>query len=285
MEHRTMLWEELSGWELDAARDTAGGVCLLPFGAIESHGPHLPLGTDIMAARTVAAGAATIEPAVVFPDNPLGFLTATQVPGNVCVSFELVTQLLREVCAEIGRHGFTRIIIVNGHGGNQAGLETFIQSTLVEPKSYVVYSVYVGWLRKQAFDHLNTDTDSPLSEEDRALVAEHVAGRGGGHAGFGESCEIAGIDERLVQLERAYDADFADQDRLAGLREAGVFTWNDWYARFPNNYSGDPAGTNARIGRALLAQMSTELAGSIAAAKSDRAPEVQSEYFERAIGR
>ena len=60
-------WEELTGPDFIAAIHQSQGVCLLPFGIIEKHGPHLPLGTDLINVRFVIEKAAQQEYAVVFP--------------------------------------------------------------------------------------------------------------------------------------------------------------------------------------------------------------------------
>ncbi|MCJ7751440.1 MAG: creatininase family protein, partial [Armatimonadetes bacterium] len=57
-------WEELTATDFPKAVKQAKGVCLLPIGVIEKHGPHLPLGTDVMAVRAVTVGAAEREYAV-----------------------------------------------------------------------------------------------------------------------------------------------------------------------------------------------------------------------------
>src|SRR5579875_2856500 len=60
-------WEELTGPDFITAIHQAQGVCMLPFGILEKHGPHLPLGTDLLNARWVASHAAAEEYAVIFP--------------------------------------------------------------------------------------------------------------------------------------------------------------------------------------------------------------------------
>lgn len=60
-------WEELTGPDFIKAIQKAQGVCLLPFGILEKHGPHLPIGTDLINARWVALHSAADEYAVVFP--------------------------------------------------------------------------------------------------------------------------------------------------------------------------------------------------------------------------
>jgi creatinine amidohydrolase len=62
-----MFWEELTAPEFAAAVEKCGRVRALPFGVIEKHGDHLPLGPDILHVRHVAARAAALEPMMVFP--------------------------------------------------------------------------------------------------------------------------------------------------------------------------------------------------------------------------
>jgi len=61
------LWEELTAADFVTAIHESQGVCLLPFGILEKHGPHMPLGTDLINARWVAQHAAAQEYAVIFP--------------------------------------------------------------------------------------------------------------------------------------------------------------------------------------------------------------------------
>jgi creatinine amidohydrolase/Fe(II)-dependent formamide hydrolase-like protein len=91
----------------------------IAFGVMESHGPHMPLGTDMIIARTIAAEAAKLEPAVIFPDYYIGQLAGAQhIPGNVCIKHDVLLSVLDGVCREIGQSGFQMIIIQNAHGGN-----------------------------------------------------------------------------------------------------------------------------------------------------------------------
>ncbi|HEV2065583.1 MAG TPA: creatininase family protein [Thermomicrobiales bacterium] len=117
-------WHKLRREDIAEAA-TDGAVLLLPIGAIEQHGPHLPLDTDTNAATTVAVGAArlldeTRDPrALVLPEihwglSPywLGF------PGTLTVRPETLLSLFRDLAASVAHHGFERMVIVNGHGGN-----------------------------------------------------------------------------------------------------------------------------------------------------------------------
>ena len=70
-----MRWEELTGDRFAEAVKEVDGVCLVPLSVVERHGHHLPLGTDTYIGRSVLDRAATLEPAIVFPDYVF-----TQIP-------------------------------------------------------------------------------------------------------------------------------------------------------------------------------------------------------------
>ncbi len=73
-----MLWEELKASDFNDALECSGRVCVVPIGATEKHGPHLPLGTDNMIAAQVARDAAEMEEVVVFPTFNFGQLLGFQ---------------------------------------------------------------------------------------------------------------------------------------------------------------------------------------------------------------
>src|SRR5581483_6464794 len=65
-------WEELTAPDFRTAIQRSGGTCLLPFGILEKHGPHLPIGTDLLNVRKASLDAAEREYAIVFPDYYFG---------------------------------------------------------------------------------------------------------------------------------------------------------------------------------------------------------------------
>src|SRR3989442_11901059 len=124
----------------DLAIQQSKGTCLLPFGILEKHGPHLPLGTDLLNVRYAALHAADQEYAVVFPEYYFGqIFEARHEPGTVAYSRQLQLDLLQETTAEMARNGCKKVIIVNGHGGNENLLPFFAQSQMEKPHDYVVY--------------------------------------------------------------------------------------------------------------------------------------------------
>src|ERR1700689_4970023 len=136
----SVKWEELTAADFVRAIQQSQGTCILPIGILEKHGPHLPLGTDLINVRYVSVGAAKQEYAVVFPEYYFGqIFEAQQEPGTVAYSLSTQLTLLQETVKEMARNGCKKVVIVNGHGGNESLLPLFAQSQLATPRDYVVY--------------------------------------------------------------------------------------------------------------------------------------------------
>ena len=143
---RTVRWEEMTSPEFAAAVETTGGICVLTVGAMEKHGSHLPLGNDALVVHEVALRAARREPAVVFPHFYFGQTHETKnQPGSVALPHGLLLGLLDAVCDEIGRNGLRKIIILNGHGGNEHILPSFHRMQLERQRPYQVYLAGLGY--------------------------------------------------------------------------------------------------------------------------------------------
>jgi len=127
----SVKWEELTAGDFRETIVKAQGTCLLPFGILEKHGPHLPLGTDLLNVRYVSEHAANEEYAIVFPEYYAGqIFEAKHEPGTIAYSPELQLMLLQETTDEMARNGCKKVVIVNGHGGNEHRLPYFVQSQL-----------------------------------------------------------------------------------------------------------------------------------------------------------
>jgi creatinine amidohydrolase len=113
----THLWEELTSAQVaDRIAADPETVALIPVGATEQHGPHLPVGTDTIIAAALADAAAG-EVAVVLPPLPFGasFFHGSRLAGTIAFSGE-------ETAAACVDSGFRRMLFVNGHVGNAAAL-------------------------------------------------------------------------------------------------------------------------------------------------------------------
>src|SRR5438094_5651640 len=222
-------WEELTAADFKVAITRAQGTCLLPFGIMEKHGPHLPLGNDLLNVRYVALNAAQQEYAIVFPEYYFGqIFEAKHEPGTVAYSRPLQLQLLQETTDEMARNGCKKIIIVNGHGGNNSLLPDLAQTQLDTPHDYVVYTLGI----------MRSGQGEPKHKSNPATDM---------HAGESETSVSMIARPDLVHLDRAPQESGADQARLSALPE-GLYTGIWWYARFPNHYAGEGAVASRELG-------------------------------------
>ena len=134
-----MFWENLREEEFEGALKASGRVCVMPVACIEKHGQHLPVNTDILMAEAVAREAAELEEVCVFPTFKFGDVQGIrQHRGSVVLSVELQHKILGELCAEIARNGFKKIMLLNAHGGNNTMLNDFINITMHDKHDYAV---------------------------------------------------------------------------------------------------------------------------------------------------
>jgi creatinine amidohydrolase len=254
-------WEELTASDFRDAIHQSQSACILPFGILEKHGPHLPLGTDLLNVRYAALHAADQEYAVVFPEYYFGqIFEAKHEPGTVAYSRELQLSLLQETTDEMARNGCKKILIVNGHGGNESLLPYFAQTQLDKPHDYVVYIQWGG--------HSQPD-DSPLKSDKIDM-----------HAGQSESSNTLISRPDLVHLDRAPQESGADQNRLH-LPET-VYTGIWWYAKFPDHYSGNGAIATKELGEADMKKWVATIVEALRAVKSDNTSQkLQNEFYER----
>lgn len=256
--------EELTSPQFAKAVELSGGVCIIPIGIIEKHGPHLPLGTDLFESREAATAAAKKEYAVVFPPYFVGqIFEAKHQPGTVAYSNELMWKMLEETCSELSRNGLKKIVLVNGHGGSTNFLEYFCQSQLASQKDYVVVLFQDG---------ANPDYSKEIESLKKAKLD--------GHAGEEETSMISYIRPDLVDVQAITSQSGANQNRL-NIPFGYTGIW--WYASFPNHYASDVAQPNKRLGELLITSWSDQVATLIKYMKSNnKIEELQQEFYNRA---
>jgi len=254
-------WEELTAADFRQGIQQAKGACLLPFGIIEKHGPHLPLGTDLLNVRYASLQAADQEYAVVFPDYYFGqIFEAKHEPGTVAYSLELQLRLLQETTDEMARNGCKKVLIVNGHGGNEHLLPLFGQSQLNSPHDYVVYVLDGG-------------RNKPGGPPKKSAGIDY-------HAGENETSNVMVSHPDLVHLDRAASESGADQKRQSLPENLYTGIW--WYARFPNHYSGDGSVATKELGQWNMKNWIDAIVEAIRAAKADDASvKLQNEFYEK----
>jgi creatinine amidohydrolase len=257
---------ELTSERMPDAIKKAGGVCLLPMGCLERHGPHLPLGTDQIVVDEVVRRAAEQEPAVVFPSYYFSQIAeARHCNGTFSLPHELLFRLLRATIEEIARNGFHKILIVSGHGGNGGLIGYALASLRQERHDYCVYST----------------TGSQMAEEDHRKMMEMLRAEGH-HAGEIETSLLLSLRPELVHLEAIKDPDsWRPRGRQDALGKLG--SPFRWYSNYPTHYAGDARPARPELGEFLLTARARHLAQSIRAVKKDDVtPELQEEFYTRA---
>ena len=253
-------WGELTAADVVQGIKQSQGTCLLPFGIVEKHGPHLPLGTDLLDVRHAALHAAEQEYALVFPEYYFGqIFEAKHEPGTLAYSRETQLRLLQETTDEMARNGCKKVVIVNGHGGNESLLPYFAQTQLDTPHDYVVY----------VFGLVEPPPGGPPKKTTMDM-----------HAGESETSSMLIARPDLVHMDRASQESGADQKRL-NLPDS-VYTGIWWYARFPEHYSGDGSAATRELGQYKMQNWIDTLVKAIRAIKADQASlSLQNEFYEK----
>ncbi|MEZ2408354.1 creatininase family protein [Bosea sp. RCC_152_1] len=244
----SVLWMDLTAEEL-RAKAAVDAVVVLPVASIEQHGPHLPVGVDTVLCGGVCKAAAEraddVE-LVVAPTLWCGMAEHHMAFGGT-FTFDIPTYraVLLSLLKSIERHGFHRVLIVNGHGGNIAALTAFLPDFARETRLHVEATTYF-LLAQDALPSLLEDQQgvqhacevetsmmmvlAPGSVRDDRLGEAHGARDGAPgrptvsrHRSFREMTETGVIgDARRASVEKGRACLDACAEALAGLlREMG----------------------------------------------------------------
>lgn len=121
---KSVFMADLS-WPEFEARISEGAPVFLPVGATEQHGPHLPLGVDVVLPTAVCERVAQLVGGLVAPAIPYGFKSqprcggGQQFPGTTSLDAQTLSLVVRDVVRDLGAHGVRRIVVCNGHVENQ----------------------------------------------------------------------------------------------------------------------------------------------------------------------
>ncbi|MDR0349015.1 MAG: creatininase family protein [Tannerella sp.] len=262
-EELPVFWEDLTAPDFTKAVNQAQGVCIIPVGVYEKHGPHLPLGTDVIRAREMCRRAANMEYCIVYPDFYLGqIFEAKHQPGTIAYSTELMLKMLDETCREIARNGLKKIILVNTHGGNNSLLPYFLQIQLERASDYAVFLMQFK-----------------ESEEIQEKIKSLRSSTTGGHADEVETGEMLAIRQEAVRMEQATTESGKNLNRL---NLPHLNTGIAWYSKYPNHYAGQSEGATAQLGEVRLSARSRQLADSVKSLKADHTTlQLQNEFFKQ----
>ncbi len=253
-----MKWTELTSRALKTAASECG-LAVLPLGSIEAHAAHLPLGNDTFKVERTCLAAAEREPAVILP--PLYYTDVTSmrpVTGAITIRAEVLMDLTIDICDEVGRNGFPKILLVSGHGGNAAWLSLLRNRMLDRPKPYLLYTYYVQLL--------GGDQNKPLLETPFDY-----------HGGEVETSIALHLFPELVDPDGRVSATVpAAEPDLGGALSPYTFA-----LRWPRAVSGDPFPATAAKGRTFFESNIDQLATCMARVKADTDTPRFKEVFER----
>jgi creatinine amidohydrolase len=245
------LWADLTTRDF-AALDPARTVAVLPLGATEQHGPHLPLGVDTCLVDGIVAAALPLLPA----DLPVLFLPTQAIglspeharfAGTLTLSSETLIRLWKDIGAGVARAGLKKLVLFNAHGGHTGAMD-IVARELREAHGLIVYSV--SWF------HL------PLGEANAQFSAEEH--RFGVHAGEIETSMMLALRAPLVRTEAAQDFQSSSRQRAAdyailGDGRSAKLGWamQDYNA---DGAAGNAAAATAAKGRKVVDAAAAQLA-------------------------
>ncbi len=228
--------------------EAATSVAVVPVGSTEQHGPHAPLGTDSLIAEIIA------EKGIKSYDDEVILTPALQVgvsaehrhfSGTLWITPDTLRGYIRDVATSLAHHGFDRVVIVNGHGGNTSTLREIAAELY---RDEIAYACVFTW-----FESIDRDDHSM------------------GHAGPIETAMI-----------RHHFPELIDEHRITDAREGGAERWGEWIAgtnlaydtiEFTDNgVVGDPSRGNTELGENLTESASNSLGQLLEAVENRSLP-------------
>jgi creatinine amidohydrolase len=257
LEYARLTWPEVRRAAAEAR------VALIPVATLEDHGPHLPIDADLRIVDEICrrAAEAAADEIVLLPPIPHGYTPHhMDFPGPITIAWDTFTRYCTDVGTSLARHGFTRMLFLNGHGSNQ---------NLVETAARLVMLDHPGVLAAAAF-YLS----SPESAAAIGRVRESERG------GLAHACELE------TSLYLAIDPDAVDMDKAVDERsypegEHAWLDWSDgslklmpWWSSFSRTgVQGEPTRATADKGHTLLAEAVAECVGYVRELRAKALPE------------
>jgi len=242
-------WIRNSEYEIARLCKASKGVAVLPLASIESHGPHLPVGSDILCAEELLRRLVARETVAVLPILTYSYVAhARMLPGAIHIPTETLTATVEAICDEVYRNGFGKIVLLHCHGGNVTLDGEFLARMLERGKPYVVYSLPVFGSKSQE-------------------IAATIQTKDWGHACEMETSMNLVAAPELVNLERLGKKTFPSRP-AADLGAAR--TAYDWTVRHPEMAVGEPQKATKAKGERIFAIWEDEIVAIIRKIKRDR---------------
>ena len=252
LEFGKLTWPEVAR----AAREKR--VPIVPIGTLEDHGRHLPIDTDVVLVEAVCRRAAERLPAetVLLPPIVHGYSPHhMDFPGTVSIGWDTFCRYCTDVALSLVRHGFERVLMVNGHGSNQNLVETAARLAMVEePSSLVAASFYLVSERS-----LRVIEDLRESEFGMVPKACHL-----------ETSLYLHLHPEAVDMSQAVD------ERGYPATEHAWMDWSDgplklmpWWSSFSESgVQGDASKATAAKGEALFEAATEEIVAYVTELRS-----------------
>ena len=236
---RRLLLSQLSWPEVAQAAARPGSTVVWPFGAIEQHGPHLPLGTDAIFAERVCTavleGLPNDQPIWQLPTQSLGFSHEHRgFAGTLSLPPELLLGLVLAVGTDLAAAGFQRLVLLNGHGGQIALLEVAARQLHAAQPTLAVLPCFL-WRGPEGISQR-------IPEPERQL---------GLHAGLAETSLMLHLAKDLVGPGRQADGTYQEPPEGWSLEGQAPCAWLTRELS-TSGVIGDPAGASAELGQALF---------------------------------
>ncbi len=237
-----VLWTDLTDPEIEAARE-AGSLVLVPIGAIEQHGAHLPSGTDAAIAQAVSEHVARrLGETLVLPGIPWGYSsTHMSFASTLALRPQTILGLLHDLCGSVVAHGFDRLAIVCSHATNRPVVQLFVQEFAAAHGVTIAFVHYTDFAR-EAFARLRqTEIGGEM------------------HAGEFETSLQLHLQPELVKLEEAA-SEYVDPRAHFGIASAArdftqggnVSIGYDVRKLFPTGVMGDARPATRELGEQLF---------------------------------
>ncbi|HKG99784.1 MAG TPA: creatininase family protein [Bradyrhizobium sp.] len=229
-------WPEISGAE------PARWIAVLPLAATEQHGPHLPLGTDVMIAEAYLARVRELLPesipATFLPVQPIGISTEhVDYPGTLSLPTEIALKTWMALGESIARAGIKKLVMVTSHGGNSAAMTLVAQDLRAQ---HGIVAVTTGWSRFGAPEGLFSADELRHGIHGGAVETSIMLARYKQHV---RSDAIANFRSTGVAMEQDY--------RWLSAHRPAAFAWQA-HDLHPSGAVGDATQASAEKGERLL---------------------------------
>jgi creatinine amidohydrolase len=225
-------------------------VVVVPIGTLEDHGPHLPIDTDVRIIEAICARACAqaSDRVVLLPVVTHGYSPHhSDFPGSITIGWDTFVRYLTDITASLVRHGFTRIILANGHGSNMPLVDMAARLTIVDHPETLCCNYFYLY--------------TPAGQEAIRSIRESAFPGGMAHACELETSIYLAIAPELVQMDKA------EKDLNQPPSDYFYIDWFDgpgsmmeyWSTLSRTGTMGDPTLATAEKGEVLLAAAADEL--------------------------